>query len=185
MIAESSTFHTAIFDALCACLGLANTSAQAIKLIHEAYADPENVPQPGRKKNVIYWYVMQESGSAIPAAYSAEGASASGSQIPTVYTTLKYQLIVVCYGPLCEAYASRIRNMIFLDGKGFPRQILRNKGIYPIPDPPQPSVLYEEEGSLWRKRADLTISLRVRDEQQGTARQSITTAPAVVIRRNE
>ena len=133
---------------------------------------------------MIYWTVLQEPGPEIPAAYTAEGGGA-GRHTPVVYTTLKYQLIIVCYGPACEAYASRIRSMLFLDGSGFPRRILRSAGIFPVPDPPQPVLLHEEEGSLWRRRADLTVSLRVREEQRGTARQSITTAPAVVIRRNE
>ena len=100
---------------------------------------------------------------------------------PVVYATLKYQLIIVCYGPACEAYASRIRSVLFLDGSGFPRRILRSAGIYPVPDPPQPSILHEEEGSLWRKRADLTISLRVWEEQRGQARGSVTVAPAVIL----
>jgi len=180
MISESSDFHTALFDALCACLGL--SAAEGVKLIHEAYAEPENVPRPGRNKNVIYWSVLQEPGSEIPAAYNAETA-ASGTHTPVVYATLKYQLVIVCYGPACEAYASRIRSMLFLDGSGFPRRILRDAGIFPVPDPPQPSLLYEEEGSLWRKRADLTVSLRVRHEARGLARESVTIAPAVVIHR--
>ena len=46
MISESPSFHTAIFDALCACLNLNKTSAAAAALIHEAYAEPENVPRP-------------------------------------------------------------------------------------------------------------------------------------------
>ena len=178
MISENSAFHTAIFDALCACLGL--SAAEGIKLIHEAYAESENVPRPGRNRNVIYWSVLQEPGQAVPAAYNAEAGS-GGSHTPVVYSTLKYQLVIVCYGPACEAYASRIRSMLFLDGAGFPRRILRDAGIFPVPDPPQPSLLYEEEGSLWRKRADLTISLRVRDEQTAPARDSISTASAVIL----
>ena len=71
--------------------------------------------------------------------------------------------------------------MLYLDGPGFPRQILRKAGIYPVPDPPQPSLLHEEEGSLWRKRADLTVSLRVRDELRSQTRGSITSAPAVIL----
>jgi len=181
MISEYSVFHTAIFDALCACLGL--SASEGIRLIHEAYAEPENVPRPGRNKNVIYWSVLQEPGSEIPAAYNAE-AGQSGTHTPVVYSTLKYQLVIVCYGPACEAYASRIRSMLFLDGSGFPRRILRDAGIFPVPDPPQPSLLYEEEGSLWRKRADLTVSLRIRHEERGTARGSVSIAPAVVIHRD-
>ena len=198
MISESSSFHTAIFDALCACLNLNKTSAAAAALIHEAYAEPENVPRPGRNKNVIYWTVLQDpSSDPVSTAYAAEkgdgparSANAepqdcprrSGTHTPVVCTTLKYQLVIVCYGPACEEYALRIRHMLYLDGSGFPRRILRDAGIFPVPDPPQPSLLHEEEGSLWRKRADLTISLRVREEQPGPSRNSITTVPAVVIR---
>ncbi len=182
MNSENSSFHTAIYDALCACLNLNKTSAAAAALIHEAYAEPENVPRPARNKNVIYWTVLQDpSSDPVSTAYQAEAGA--GSHTPVVYTTLKYQLIIVCYGPACEDYALRIRHMLYLDGSGFPRRILRNAGIYPVPDPPQPTLLHEEEGSLWRKRADLTVSLRVREEERSQARSSITTAPAVVIRK--
>ena len=181
MISESSSFHTAIFDALCACLNL--SEAEGIRLIHEAYAEPENVPRPPRNRNVIYWTVLQEPASdPVSTEWNAESAGA-GSHTPTVCTTLKYQLIIVCYGPACEEYALRIRHRLFLDGAGFPRRILRNAGIYPVPDPPQPSLLHEEEGSLWRKRADLTVSLRVRHEQTTRPRGSVTIAPAVIITR--
>ena len=182
MISESSSFHTAIFDALCACLNLNRTSADAIVLIHEAYAEPENAPRPPRNRNVIYWTALQDLASdPVSTEYNAEDSTA-GSHVPTVCTTLKYQLIIVCYGPAAEEYAHRIRSMLYLDGSGFPRRILRDAGIYPIPDPPQPALLHEEEGSLWRKRADLTILLRVRDEQTAPARNTITTAPAVILR---
>ena len=179
MISESSAFHMAVFDALCACLNL--SAEEGIKLIHEAYAEPENVPRPPRNRNVIYWTVLQDlSSDPVSTEYNAEAGTAD-THVPTVCTTLKYNLVIVCYGPACEAYASRIRHMIYLDGSGFPRQILRNAGIFPVPDPPQPSLLHEEEGSLWRKRADLTIQLRVRDELRSQARNSINSPPAIVI----
>ena len=179
MISESLSFRTAIFDALCACLNL--SEAEGIQLIHEAYAEPENVPRPGRNRNVIYWTILQDPASdPVSTVYNAEAAGA-GRNTTGVCTTLKYQLVIVCYGPACEEYAHRIRHMLYLDGSGFPRRILREAGIYPVPDPPQPSLLYEEEGSLWRKRADLTVSLRVRDEQRSQARGSIQSAPAVIL----
>ena len=49
---------------------------------------------------------------------------------------------------------------------------------------PQPSLLHEEEGSLRRKRADLTVSLRVREETQAPSRGSITSASAAVFHKN-
>ena len=173
--------RTAVYDALCACLNLDKTGSEATALIHEAYAEPENVPRPPRNRNVIYWTVLQDP-SPDPAAVSVNAESGgAGRNTPVVYTTLKYQLIIVCYGPACEEYAQRIRSMLYLDGAGFPRQILRAAGIYPVPDPPQPALLHEEEGSIWRKRADLTIQLRVRDEQRSSARGSIQSAPAVIL----
>ena len=181
MFFSKKPHHTAIFDAFCACLGLGRDSREAAALIHEAYAEPENAPRPPRNRNVIYWTLLQDPASdPVSTVYDPEPAGA-GRNTVMVYTTLKYQLVIVCYGPASEEYALRIRSMLYLDGSGFPRRILREAGIYPIPDPPQPSLLYEEEGTLWRKRADLTISLRIQYEQQSPDRRSITTTPAVIL----
>ena len=169
---NSELFREAVFDALCVCLNL--SASEGIKLIHEAYAEPENVPRPLRNRNVIYWTVLQDPASDPVSTEWNNEAGSGGTHVPTVCTTLKYQLVIVCYGPACEEYASRIRHMLFLDGRGFPRQILRNAGIFPVPDPPQPTLLHEEDGSLWRKRADLTIQLRVWDEERGQTRSSMT-----------
>jgi hypothetical protein len=35
--------------------------------------------------------------------------------------------------------------------------------MIPLPRPSMPVLIYEEEGALLRRRADLTIALRVRD----------------------
>ena len=171
-----------IFKALCACLGLSPSSDQALSLIRQAYTEPENSPQPARSVDVIYWSLSPEQGSD-PASYN-EIAVSSGSHKPTVHRYLPYQLLIVCYGPGCEANAHKIRSFLYLDGTGLPRQILRKAGIYPVPDPPAPMLLYEPEGSLWRRRADLTISLRIRDTLiYSASRNAITAEPAVIIRK--
>ena len=130
---------------------------------------------------MIYWTVLQDPASDPVSTAQCSEAGGAGRNTPVVYTTLKHQLIIVCYGPACEEYALRIRHMLYLDGNGFPRRILRDAGIYPVPDPPQPSLLHEEEGSLWRKRADLTVSLRVREEERGQSRNAIASAQAVIL----
>ena len=169
-----------IFEALCACLGLSPGSAQALSLIRQAYTEPENSPQPARSADVIYWSLSPVL-SADPASYS-ETAASSGTHKPTVHHYLPYQLLVVCYGPGCEANAQKIRSFLYLDGAGLPRQILRKAGIYPVPEPPSPQLLYEPEGSLWRRRADVVISLRVREDLvYSTGRGAITSPPAVII----
>jgi len=169
-----------IFKALCACLGLTPSSEQALSLIRQAYTEPENSPQPARSADVIYWSLSPEKGSD-PATYNETDAS-GGSHKPTVHRFLPYQLLIVCYGPSCEANARKIRAFLYVDGVNLPRGILRKAGIYPVPDPPAPQLLYEPEGSLWRHRADLTISLRVRDTLVYSAgRGAITSVPAVIL----
>ena len=169
-----------IFKALCACLGLTPSSEQALSLIRQAYIEPENSPQPARSADVIYWSLAPEQGND-PASYNETDAS-GGSHKPTVHCFLPYQLLIVCYGPSCEANARKIRAFLYVDGVNLPRGILRKAGIYPVPDPPAPQLLYEPEGSLWRHRADLTISLRVRDTLVYFAgRGAITSVPAVIL----
>ena len=91
---------------------------------------------------------------------------------------------MVCYGPHALENARKIRAFLFLDGAGFPRAVLRKAGLYPVPDPPEPMLLHEPEGSLWRQRADLTVSLRAEETQTHPARRNaVTAAPAVQIHR--
>ena len=169
-----------IFKALCACLGLSPSSEQALALIRQAYTEPENSPQPARNADVIYWSLSPEQGND-PASYN-ETAAGSGSHKPTVHRFLAYQLLVVCYGPSCETYARKIRAFLYIDGVNLPRGILRKAGIYPVPDPPAPQLLYEPEGSLWRRRADLMISLWVKETLiYSVSRNAITSAPAVIV----
>ena len=171
-----------IFKALCACFGLSPSSEQALSLIRQAYTEPENSPQPARSADVIYWSLAPEEGED-PASYNETDAS-GGSHKPTVHRFLPYQLLIVCYGPSCEANARKIRAFLYVDGVNLPRGILRKAGIYPVPDPPAPQLLYEPEGSLWRRRADLTISLRVRDTLVYSAgRGAITSPPAIILRK--
>ena len=55
MISSDSAFNTAVFQALCACLELSPTSAEASALIHPFLNDPESPPPPPRSTNVIYY----------------------------------------------------------------------------------------------------------------------------------
>jgi len=167
-----------IYNVLCACIGLSRSSEQALALIRQAYTEPENSPRPARMADVIYWSLSPEEAED-PASYGEADVS-FGSHKPIVHRYLAYQLLIICYGPACEVYAHKIRSFLYLDGAGLPRQILRKAGIYPVPDPPAPQLLYEPEGSLWRRRADLTIPLRVRDTLvYSNPRGAITSPPAV------
>ena len=178
----SQEFSSNIFPALCACLALIPSSSDASALIREAYQEPENAPRPPRNTDVIYYSLAPDPGAAeAPPAYSAENAS-QGSFEPAVSSFSAWTLQVVCYGPHALVNARKIRAFLFVDGAGFPRSILREAGLYPVPDPPEPLLLHEPEGSLWRQRADLTVSLRAEEkETHSSRRNAISVPPAVSI----
>ena len=173
---------TAIYQALCACFGLQPSSSDASILIREAYQDPENAPRPPRNTDVIYFSVEPDSAaSEAPPEYSAETA-ADASFAPVVASFAAWKLQIICYGPHALINARQIRAFLYVDGTNMPRCILRKAGIRPIPDPPEPLLLHEPEGSLWRLRCDLTIQLRSEEKQTHPTRSgAVTIAPAVQI----
>ncbi len=185
MISTDSEFNTAVFQALCACLELSSSSSEASALIRPFPNDPESSPAPPRSVNVIYYDIRpEEAPDAGYMTFSAEDPTASSAR-PAVSSFLPYQLILICYGPDCEHLAMKIRSFLYLDGNGYPRSILRKAGIYPLPRPPMPVLIYEEEGALLRRRADLAISLRVRDTLvRENRRPGVTEPPAMIISRS-
>ena len=176
--------NEAIYTALCSCFGLLPSAEEASTLIREAYQEPENAPRPPRSSDVIYYSAEPDlAGQEPPASYVSDNP-ASASHIPAVSIYAAYRLQVICYGPNALENARKIRAFLYLDGSGYPRSILRKAGIYPVPDPPEPQLLHEPEGSLWRERADLTVFLRAEEKETHPARRgAVASAPAVVIRR--
>lgn len=183
MLASDPALREALFRALSACLGLTRNTAAASSLIRPAYTEPENPLRPPRDRNVIYMDLQQEDVPAerCLAILPAADPDSTASRGVTLRTVQAFRLVLVCYGPDAEDHAHRIRTRLFLDGPGQPRAILRAAGIFPVPHPPQPVLLHEPENSLWRTRADCTVSLRVTDEQT-VSLPAVTAAPAVSIR---
>jgi hypothetical protein len=167
---------TVIFDTLCSCLGLAADSAEASAMIIPAYQDPEPAPQPPRSRDLVYYDLSPEP----PREGAWETLEYTG-RCPLVSAFPAYRLLVVCYGPHCEENAMTIRYFLNLDGAGFPRSILRKAGVWPEPSPPLPTILHEETGSLWRKRADLAITLRILDQSRYPSPQNAIRTPPPVI----
>lgn len=174
--------NTAVYQALCACFGLSPSSSDASVLIREAYQEPENAPRPPRSTDVIYYSIAPDTNTQeTPQVYAAENP-ASASHLPVVLSFAAYRLQIVCYGPHALDNARKIRAFLYLDGSGYPRSILRKAGLYPVPDPSEPMLLHEPEGSLWRERADLTIQLRAEEKETHPVRRgAITVRPAVRI----
>ena len=168
-----------IFDTLCACLGLLADSSEASEMIIPAYQEPENGPEVPRGRDVVYYDIMPEP----PREGTWETVEYTG-RCPVVSGFPAFRLLVVCYGPHCEENAMTIRYFLNMDGAGQPRSILRKAGVWAEPSPPQPTILHEETGSLWRKRADLAISIRILDQSRYSSPQNpIRVPPEITIRR--
>lgn len=172
-----------LFQALCACLEVSPSASASSALVRRAWQDPEPAPEPPRSRNVIYYDLLPEtSPDAGYATYTHENPQAA-SAFPAVSSWLPYKLVVVCYGIDCEKNAEKIREFLYLDGSGYPRSILRKAGIFPMPRPPMPVLLNEEAGGLIRRRADIVISLRIRETLVRTGRRNtIQQAPAIILR---
>ena len=165
----------AIYKALCACFAISPDSEEASGIIREAYQEPENSPQPPKEQNVIY-YNLESS----PDAPAAPPYQEYKSSYPEYYWFPEKILHVTCYGRDAEELAEQVRIFIYLPGTGNPASILKKAGIYIMPNTREPVISYEETGSLWRKRADVEIHLRIDKKLTYTKKQPMLDKPPLV-----
>ena len=154
MLPDSENLCKAIYQALRAALGLSDSEANAH--LFRAYQDPPP-PEPEPGSNVCYYWLETDTGSSFLRETTVTDS------VPEAASCILCRLILVFYGPDCETWAHRCRNFLFLDGAGMPRQILRSRGLFPVPDRGAPAIVYEEEGKTWRKRADLVLRASLLD----------------------
>ncbi len=149
---DSTVLHRAVWRALGSALALQEDDASVH--IFRAYTDaPPAEPPPS--ETVCYYHLQTSAPSSIPEERAVLDAT------PIVSSFIPCSLILVFYGPSCEAWAHRCENFLFLDGPDSPRGIHRSGGLYLIPSHPAPSVLFEETGKTRRKRADLVLQARL------------------------
>ncbi len=156
MFGDHSAVTQAVFRAIAVALGLSPSSAVASTRILRAYASPPP-PQAALRSNVCFFDLMPDRNAQM----LTERSVILG--VNAIYRFIPYTLTIVFYGSTAESDAIRVRDNLFVDGVAHPLSILRKAGIYPIPPTGAPAVVYEEEGSLFRKRADLVLSVRILD----------------------
>ena len=172
MYPDSRTLYPTVFQALRAALLLSPEEASAH--LFRAYADPPPA-EPSPSENFCYYHFQTDPNSAVLQETLLD------SDTPEVFSFIPCTLTLVCYGPDCEAWAHRLQSFLFLDGAGEPRQLLRSAGLFPIPSCRPPSVLFEESGKTFRKRADLVIPLRLRSNESYKPLPTIDVPPTVTL----
>ena len=162
------SFYPILYTALTAC----GSSAAFVR----AFQPSGTIPQPPRGTDVCYFDLAPAR--APDPKYTTVDRSQS---VKDLYTrTVPVNLNLYFYGPDAEDNALRIRTMLFSDAV---KAMLRKNGIVPIPEPEEPVSLPEIEGTQWRKRCDLTVSLRIL-QTYTVAGSSITVAPELDINHN-
>ena len=175
MFGDHSAVTQTIFRAIAVSLGLAPSSSEASARILRAYASPPP-PQASLNDNLCFFDLNPDRNAQM----LTERSVILG--VNAIYRFIPYTLTIVFYGSTAETDAIRVRDNLFVDGAAHPLSILRKAGIYPIPPTGPPTVVYEEEGAMYRKRADLVLSVRILDNSDDKDSSSleadlITSAP--------
>ena len=167
-MAAFDSYYSILYDALSAC----GSSVAYIR----AFQPDGTIPQPPRDKDVCYFDL-----SPVRAPDPKYTTVDRSHPVNDFYTrTVPVSLKLYFYGPNAEDHAYRVRTMFFSDAV---KSTLRKNGIVPVPEPEEPVSLPEIEGTMWRKRCDLTISLRLL--QSFTAEgSSVLVPPELDINRN-
>ena len=171
MYPDSPILHSALWQALRAALTLSEEEASAHILRAWTDAPPA---EPSPDESLCYYHLQADASAPL-----LEETEIAGS-VASVSSFIPCRLILVFYGPEAEAWALRCGSFLFLDGPDSPRQILRAVGLYPVPTHAAPAVFYEEIGKTRRKRADLSLPLRLLSNADWpTPVPLISEAPAV------
>ena len=150
--------HQAVFRALAAVPDPDAGTGTPPLLIRQAYANP-SPPPPEEGRNVLYYHLEPDAGAPV----TEEFLSPDGN--PVRFRFAPWILVLVFYGPRAERLAWRYFHLLFLDGAGKPRRILRAEGIYPLPRPSGPALVWEEWGKQHQPRADLVLPLRIAERE--------------------
>ena len=154
MFGDDPALSRAIFRAVSAALSL--PPEEASSQILQAYTSPPP-PQTERERNLCFYHLAPD----ITFPLLRETTVRSGRM--DIYRFIPYQLFLVFYGADAESWALRCRENLFQDGAAHPLGILRKAGLYLIPPAAPPAVFWEESDSLYRKRADLVLNVRLLD----------------------
>ena len=149
----------AVYDALSAAMGLDPEVQSTLDRIVPAYVPGVTTPQYNSDDNVLFFALSEENPAN--SSYVTVRNDASSLHVTEV---IPVSLLLTFYGPNADNDAAMVRRRLLIDtGAGSPRSLLRaqkivfNYGLGRMP--PVPSSVPELEGTLWRRRCDLRLSL--------------------------
>ncbi len=179
MFSDDPVLSRAVFRALSCALSLSPEEANS--RIIRAYASPPP-PQANRHQNLCFYHLAPD----VTFPLLRETTIQTGRM--DIFRFIPYQLFLIFYGPDSESWALRCRENLFQDGITHPLGILRQVGLYLIPPSAPPAVFWEEADSLYRKRVDLVLNVRLLDNtddpsspQPSPAQETVVSPPEVIL----
>ena len=158
------TADRAVFDALCAVFGLDPESGEASRRFRAAYLQEATNPPTDRTKNVCYYALSEQLAANLDSVETSYQEGAEGMKA-VLRKIIPVQCLFSFYGPDADDDAEKLWSLLYLDtGAGCARSILRHAQMVPVPRPNRPLAVPELEGSLWRRRCDLTVFFSLLDE---------------------
>ena len=166
MYLSDPAVNLALFRALAVSLSLDPASPEASSGILRAYAAPPP-PESSRQRDLCFYFLVPDPSAPL---YMERKPNAGRN---SVYAFTPCRLTLVLYGPSAPSRAHLILANLFADGHSNPLSLLRRAGIYPVPPAHPPSVLWEEQDSLYRLRADVTLTVYLLDNSDDTSQHPV------------
>lgn len=165
------TANAAVFRALCAVFALDPDGSEAASRFRCAYTGTAVThPQADRERDVCYYTVTETSDPALAHTRRDYALDEQGRMTVRIHKVLPLSCLLTFYGPNADEDAEACWSGLFADyGHGSPPDVLRQSGLSLVSWPDRPLSLPELQGSLWRRRCDLRVGLRMRTVQ--TVRQ--------------
>ena len=147
----------ALWDTICAILGMDAESGEAAALIRYTRRDTTTVIPP-RTTDVIYITVNPEQDTASTSWVSTTYENGNAVMLHRVPLTG----ILTCYGPSSDLYAEALWAGIWANtGPDSALDVLRRANLTPVPPLQRPVQAPEQEDGGWRKRSDVRVRLEL------------------------
>lgn len=154
--------QNAMYDALCAAFGVNPALASSLARFVPAYVEGITTPQADYNKNICYYAISSEQGTAYDYVDIRVKGSAGGP-VTEIEKMIPVSVLMTFYGPDADDDAELCWSRLQVDnGYHSPRWHLRQAGIV-IESINRPQTIPELEGSLWRRRADVRMRINVHD----------------------
>ncbi|MDD7445738.1 MAG: hypothetical protein PUK79_04860 [Clostridiales bacterium] len=156
----SERVEDALFSAVCACLGVDETTAAAQRRVRRSWpaaSDPGALPGFSRAENVCFLRVTpaDEPYAAFTETQREYDASAD-ALCETLSRCDAHAALLVFYGPRAAEDARLVRDGLASESV---RRVLRRKKLYLTRPPAAPRRVPELSGGRWWERCDLALTL--------------------------